>query len=694
MIITAHENTSAWRLAFEDGFSRSDIEERWDINGAEKWEIADGMLRMSGGKPMWAVIKKPFWGDIRLSFECRQESDIINDVSAAISGYQFKYGGWFNTRSAIIAPDQTVIWEKEHSPLKRCVSYKAMFEKCGKALRMSVNGEEICVMEDPEMGWRATTHMHARAPDEVALFGWEADTWYSRIKVEMCAIPLKADLLEVAERFLQAGRWVTARDIFGEVAISTDDKLRIGRAVYGLKRAEECIRNRRYFLEARDNADEVRNKMTKIFPANPPPVSVKTYGLEVELSGRKIGVMPSFEGIPVRSIHCNRCWLNSIDNLAGMRLSIFHAEHNRLSDIRVLGKMPINQLVLGFNKITSLEGIEGLPLAGLGLRHNQISKIDVLKGMPIRGVQLDGNMIGDISPLKDSPLEELRLKHNHLVSIEPLSGMNLRVFHADNCGLSDVSVLKGMPLNDLSVADNRISDIPLNPDKQLSLLECQGNQLENFENLNTRSMICANISRNPVKSLSPFMDNPPLIFTFDCDSISDAELERAAFKWSAAPLKSNASYAAFSANVLLAVRRGDCKKLRLLGKIFGGHTYLYIPKDSTWAEARDLCEKFDGHLVTITSQEELEFICSTVLWDPFGYVCPWIGLEVESSGHKWITGENYSIHSQYYNLGWSAGEKARLLPGATRQWFTDVQPAFCPDGPYKWHAPFVIEWEY
>ncbi len=40
---------------------------------------------------------------------------------------------------------------------------------------------------------------------------------------------------------------------------------------------------------------------------------------------------------------------------------------------------------------------------------------------------------------------------------------------------------------------------------------------------------------------------------------------------------------------------------------FNGHTY-YLYTGYTWQEAKDYCESVGGHLATITSQEEMDFI--------------------------------------------------------------------------------------
>jgi hypothetical protein len=78
---------------------------------------------------------------------------------------------------------------------------------------------------------------------------------------------------------------------------------------------------------------------------------------------------------------------------------------------------------------------------------------------------------------------------------------------------------------------------------------------------------------------------------------------------------------------------------------YGGHSYYRSTGNATWTTARTNCSNMGGHLVTITSSGEQNFIFG--LW-PSG----WIGLtdEVTEGTWRWVTGETYS----YTN--WNNGE--------------------------------------
>jgi hypothetical protein len=78
---------------------------------------------------------------------------------------------------------------------------------------------------------------------------------------------------------------------------------------------------------------------------------------------------------------------------------------------------------------------------------------------------------------------------------------------------------------------------------------------------------------------------------------------------------------------------------------YNGHSYYRSTGSMTWTNARQACLNMGGHLVTVTSPAENNFIFN--LW-PNG----WIGLtdEVVEGQWRWVTGEPFSWSN------WNGGE--------------------------------------
>lgn len=81
---------------------------------------------------------------------------------------------------------------------------------------------------------------------------------------------------------------------------------------------------------------------------------------------------------------------------------------------------------------------------------------------------------------------------------------------------------------------------------------------------------------------------------------------------------------------------------------FKGHLYLLYDNAGSFSEARSLCESYGGHLATITSKEEDEYIYNWLIG--FNVLDAYFGLFKGSNGLEWVTGEPVL----YTN--WSPGE--------------------------------------
>jgi hypothetical protein len=113
---------------------------------------------------------------------------------------------------------------------------------------------------------------------------------------------------------------------------------------------------------------------------------------------------------------------------------------------------------------------------------------------------------------------------------------------------------------------------------------------------------------------------------------------------------------------------------------YNGHSYYRSTGSAVWTTARTNCSNMGGHLVTITSAGEQNFLYT--LW-PSG----WIGLtdEVSEGTWRWVTGETYS----YTN--WNNGEPNNSNNEDYVQFVTNGR---WNDLNNNSSLPYVLEFEY
>lgn len=83
-------------------------------------------------------------------------------------------------------------------------------------------------------------------------------------------------------------------------------------------------------------------------------------------------------------------------------------------------------------------------------------------------------------------------------------------------------------------------------------------------------------------------------------------------------------------------------------KEFNGHYYKLYNEGMIWQDAKSYCDNIGGHLATITSKNEQEFINSLLINGLKG--CYWIGGYKYMNQWKWVTNESFN----YTN--WGPGE--------------------------------------
>ncbi|MDX1944307.1 MAG: family 16 glycoside hydrolase [Pirellulaceae bacterium] len=105
----------------------------------------------------------------------------------------------------------------------------------------------------------------------------------------------------------------------------------------------------------------------------------------------------------------------------------------------------------------------------------------------------------------------------------------------------------------------------------------------------------------------------------------------------------------------LKVRKLEIRELNgppTKSQTFGGHRYQFLPDKLSWTEAKLKAEQMGGHLATITSQEENDWIAATFIRPlPLGLGL-WIGGQYGGSPRQWswVTGEPFGFTQ------WHTGE--------------------------------------
>lgn len=127
---------------------------------------------------------------------------------------------------------------------------------------------------------------------------------------------------------------------------------------------------------------------------------------------------------------------------------------------------------------------------------------------------------------------------------------------------------------------------------------------------------------------------------------------------------------------------------------WNGHYYQVFDEALSWSEAKKLCEDMGGHLVTITSKEENDFILSTLadMYQP-EFRRFWIGLYKPDTEWQWVTGEPYVDENTFWRGGEPSGglEKYAVTYSSGEGW-NDLIDEVYPDKETR-NSGYICEWE-
>ncbi len=248
------------------------------------------------------------------------------------------------------------------------------------------------------------------------------------------------------------------------------------------------------------------------------------------------------------------------------------------------------------------------------------------KGMPLVSLNLSGTAVVNLAPLIGAPLVRLDVSNTRVRDLQPLARMSaLRTLRLENTPITDLTPLIGLPI------------------AQLQITRCGG--LRNVALLvGLRSLKSIGLPHQ-AQGVAALKGLPELSWIAYGMTLPDIDTDgsRARQFWEDFELEEKVRTAEPSRRLQPSLFPAITR--RFPGIVQNeGHWYLYVDTPCTWTEAREMAALMGGHLATITSKEEDDFLLRS-----FGNRIPagreiFLGAQADHSQGtwKWITGEPWS----------------------------------------------------
>ncbi len=660
-----------WHLVVEETFLQDDVLDRWDIRGG-RHEFRNDGLCVYEGEPQVVVFKGKLPVDVRLEFECHQDAInpaslgcFISGIPAAStvdipsSGYKFEFGAFDNTVHVLNRVEKQLSLQKAVNPLLRGKKYRVCIERVGARLRASLNEEELFNLVDPDP-------LSGAERTAVGLVGWRTRTILSRVRIHTLSAPRLTDLLDVAERQFQQGHYEVATALYQEVLDSYPDPERREKARAGQARAIRQEELNQHLLDWRD-------KLEKAWPSLPFHLRMSNNGLALEIPPACISSLAPVAGIPLTTLAFQNNAVTDLEPLRGMPLVVLNCTGNPVASLEPLSSAPLESVMCEGCRIESLAPLRGKHISLLNCSDNRIPSLEPVGGMPLTFLCCWGNQLDSLEPVRGMKLTTLICSANRIADLEPLRGMPLATLICNGNRMASLEPLRGMPLKELHCGDNQITSLEPLRGSTLKVLGCHANQITSLEPLRGLPLDVVMCGANRLSTISFFSQQPPPQFDFSCDTMPVQEYEFLLNKW-----RGDFRRAAQVRNLetLIALRRKDLRRLRELAAEWQGRRYLYIPLYKTWEEARVFCEELGGHLLSITSREENDFVASLF---PNGCWF-WLGLLTTEQGQQWASRDPF-VFNNFSDIMQERRPGPKVFIG---KWARDGVPGA--------HNCFMVEW--
>ncbi|MBD3320225.1 MAG: protein kinase, partial [Chitinivibrionales bacterium] len=539
------ERERRWICVFEDDFSNSNIRDRWDIiygkylvrNGVRNFvetepdcSVINGELRICGGTPQALLLNDSISGDLAIEFDCRQESDYLNDISCFIdalrsarpkalpfSGYIFQYGGHDNTCNKLTRSG-SILWQEFKTPLEKGKRYHVRAERVGTLFSLTVNDTMIFEVEDPK-------RLYGTGRNAVGLMSWGAEVWYDNIRIFRKGASLKEDALDLAGRHLQRGNYITARDLFLDVYNASLNPARKIAASRGRDKAA-------FLIDVQKNLSEYRRKIKRQWPENAFKLEIVESGLSLEITSdagaTSIRSLSPLEGIPLSRLNIagalqvtdlkplgslELSWLDmhnctavkDLAPLTGMPLVYLNINQCKaIHDIRPLHSANLHSFFAYGTSIHDLSPLHGMPIREMDIRNcTNLADISALKGMPLEILRIDNTNIVHLDALGDAPLKRLTAKGCPIVSIEPVAVPSLVHLDVRSTSVKDFTPLHNVDLYEFQAANTSFGDLNIIRHMTVVNLNVRYTQIKSLEPLAEKKLKDVFISYNTITDLSP-----------------------------------------------------------------------------------------------------------------------------------------------------------------------------------------------
>ncbi|MBN1132562.1 MAG: T9SS type A sorting domain-containing protein [Bacteroidales bacterium] len=232
-----------------------------------------------------------------------------------------------------------------------------------------------------------------------------------------------------------------------------------------------------------------------------------------EMSISDLTGIEAFTNLDTLLCYCDE--LTSLNVSNNTALTFLNCSGNKLASLDVSNITALMYLNCADNQLTSLDVSSNTLLTHLYCSNNQLATLDVSNNPGLIYFYCGGNDLVNLDVSGNTCLEELYCgcisnylfgcdpgqNHNRISSLDVSANKNLKMLECDGNELSSLDLSNNTLLTELSCRENNITSLDVLNNKALMYLDCSRNQIVNLDVSGNNSLIDLYCEMNYLKSL-------------------------------------------------------------------------------------------------------------------------------------------------------------------------------------------------
>ena len=372
------EISGGWQLIYEDDFSdTASSVKRWDVSAEQ---LRNGRLYSAdvGDGGNTAIFRQPIYGDIRLSFTVTVESGPLDDVSCTLngdnslmhgfrqrfavvnSGYQFKYGGWQNTRSAILRY-QDMLTEEKGSALAEGATYRVVAQRRDGTLQMWVDNQLVMEVADAD----PIAH-HGNGI--IVLSTWYASLAWDDVRIERWGLPQRVELSSYAQDLMDEGKYVAADEV-----IESAKNMAIN--MQEVDRLQQLSEQNKRYMALQGIVAQQNEVLDEAWPNNAARCQVIDGKIVLQVIDQSVTSLEPLQGMTIHELEVSGLGVSDLSPLRGMPLRKLYYVSSPAESLQPLAGMPLEELTVGSLASGDLSPLRGMPLEDISIGSSSVASL-------------------------------------------------------------------------------------------------------------------------------------------------------------------------------------------------------------------------------------------------------------------------------------------------------------------------------